>query len=108
MLNIIILAAGLGSRFKDTHDLPKPLIPVNGVPMLAAAVKSLDIDAQYHFVLRKEPHLQELISVIHALIPSPNIIVVSGVTSGAAASALLLEDHIDTNDELIIKFFKLL
>ena len=40
--------AGLGSRFpRDKFYLPKPLIDVNGKPMIQRAIESLDIDGQY-------------------------------------------------------------
>ncbi len=38
----IILAAGKGKRMRElTHDLPKPLIPVNGRPMIESAIQGL-------------------------------------------------------------------
>ena len=55
MINIVIPMAGLGSRFpKDRYYLPKPLIDINGKPMIARAIESLDIDGQYHFIMRED------------------------------------------------------
>ena len=43
-MNILILAAGLGTKFEGTHFDHKSLIPVNGQPMLITAIKSLEMD----------------------------------------------------------------
>jgi len=102
MINVVIPAAGKGSRFTKTHTMPKPLIPVNGVPMIAKAIQSLNIQARYHFVLKDNEFLQETIDSILTVVDNPNIIKVTETTEGAAASVMLLENHIETTDELII------
>ena len=39
MLNIVLPMAGRGSRFANAgYTLPKPLIPVHGVPMIKVVV----------------------------------------------------------------------
>lgn len=38
-IKAVILAAGAGSRLADTHEAPKPLLPVDGVPL---ALRTLD------------------------------------------------------------------
>ena len=44
-MNIVIPMAGRGSRFKDVGiDVPKPLIPVRGVPMYVWAMRSLPLE----------------------------------------------------------------
>jgi NDP-sugar pyrophosphorylase family protein len=103
MINVIVLLAGEGKRFKDAnYVLPKPLIPVNGKPMITRAIESLDIDGRYCFVVRKDEHLQQTLDAIKQVVTDPVIIEVDKTTEGAAASALLLEQHIDPDDELII------
>ena len=37
----VILAAGLGSRMINNQDVPKPLIPLNGIPMLTRTINTL-------------------------------------------------------------------
>ena len=55
MSNVVIPMAGLGSRFpRDKFHLPKPLIDVNGKPMIQRAIESLDIDGQYYFIIRED------------------------------------------------------
>ena len=42
MLTVVIPMAGRGSRFADVgYELPKPLLPVHGVPMIEVVVRNL-------------------------------------------------------------------
>ena len=102
MINILIPMAGEGSRFKNTHSLPKPLISINDKPMIARAIESLGITGKYHFVVRNNEFMQQTIGAIYSICPDPNIVSVNYTPNGAAASALTMEDYIDKNDELII------
>jgi len=46
----LIPMAGEGSRFaKEGYQFPKPLIDVNGKPMIQRVVENLDFDAEYIF-----------------------------------------------------------
>jgi NDP-sugar pyrophosphorylase family protein len=102
MMNVVIPMAGEGSRFKQTHDVPKPLIDIKGKPMIVHAIESLGIKGKYHFIVRDNEFLQHTIDSILSVCDDPNIVTVTETTSGSATSALLLENMIDTNDELII------
>jgi HAD superfamily hydrolase (TIGR01509 family) len=47
-MNIVIPMAGMGSRFKQNgYKLPKPLIDVNGKPMIQRVVENLNIEAKF-------------------------------------------------------------
>jgi dTDP-glucose pyrophosphorylase len=102
MLNILIPLAGEGSRFKNTHSLPKPLISINDKPMIVRAIESLGITGKYHFVIRNNEFMQQTIGAIYSICPDPNIVSVNYTPNGAAASALIMEDYINKDDELII------
>ena len=53
-MNILIPMAGEGSRFRlKGYDRPKPLIKVGDKLMVELAINTLDIDAQFIFVVRK-------------------------------------------------------
>jgi dTDP-glucose pyrophosphorylase len=53
-MNILIPMAGNGQRFKDAgYTLPKPLIEVNGKPMIQVVIESLGLDANYIFVVNR-------------------------------------------------------
>jgi NDP-sugar pyrophosphorylase family protein len=101
-MNIVIPMAGLGSRFpKDKYYLPKPLIDVNGKPMIVRAIESLDIDGQYHFILRDDEFLKITQDVISRIVKNPRFITVNQTTEGPACSVLLFKEFINTEEELI-------
>jgi NDP-sugar pyrophosphorylase family protein len=101
-MNVIIPMAGLGSRFpKDKYYLPKPLIDVNGKPMITRAIESLDIDGNYHFILREDEFTKLTKDVISKTVKNSNFITVNKTTEGPACSVLLLKEFINNNDELV-------
>jgi HAD superfamily hydrolase (TIGR01509 family) len=54
-LNVLIPMAGAGSRFQAAgYTFPKPLIDVEGKPMIQVVVDNLNIDATYIYVVQKE------------------------------------------------------
>lgn len=102
-MNIVIPMAGAGSRFaQEGYDLPKPLIPVDGVPMIVRAVQTLDLRGQYHFVIRETEYTNECVGAASAAAYDPVLEIIKDLTRGAAESALLLKEHINTDEELII------
>jgi NDP-sugar pyrophosphorylase family protein len=105
-MKILIPMAGEGSRFaKEGYTFPKPLIDVNGKPMIQTVVENLDYDAEYIFLVRKE-HLDTYEGLHSTLERITNgkfkIVEVDGLTEGAACTALLAREHIDTDDDLLI------
>jgi dTDP-glucose pyrophosphorylase len=55
MVNVLQLAAGKGSRFKDHTAIPKPFIDVDGYPMFLRAFKSLNLhNIRYHLLCQEE------------------------------------------------------
>ena len=53
-MNIVIPMAGAGSRFEEAgYTFPKPLIEVNGQPMIQTVVSNLNIDGTYIFLVQK-------------------------------------------------------
>ena len=95
--------AGIGSRFPlEQFEKPKPLIQVNSAPMITRAVESLDIDGNYHFVIRAGEHAEELRSVIDSIPRETSVMEIDYLTSGPASTALLLYDLINSNQELVI------
>lgn len=105
-MKILIPMAGEGSRFaKEGYTFPKPLIDVNGKPMIHTVVQNLDFDAEYIFLVRKE-HLETysgLQSTLDRITDGKfKIVEVEGLTEGAACTALLAREYIDNNDDLLI------
>ena len=102
-MNILIPMAGLGSRFPShTYPMPKPLIEVNGEPMISKAIKSLNLDGNYFFVIAKNQFTSLVEETITAIKPSSKFIEIDYITEGPANSALLFRDQINTGEELVI------
>ena len=54
-LNILIPMAGAGTRFqKAGYTFPKPLIEIDGKPMIQLVVENLNVEANFIFVVQKE------------------------------------------------------
>jgi HAD superfamily hydrolase (TIGR01509 family) len=103
-MNVLIPMAGAGSRFANAgYTFPKPLIEVNGKPMIQVVVENLNIDAHYIFLVQKEHYekynLKQLLNLIS---PECDIIQVDGLTEGAACTTLLARDLINNDEPLLM------
>jgi NDP-sugar pyrophosphorylase family protein len=95
--------AGVGQRFIDSgFRVPKPLIDVAGEPMITKAIKSLDIDGQFLFVIGSGECTEQIKQTILAIKPGSKFIEISYITDGPAASALLFKEQINDDEELIV------
>lgn len=102
-MNILIPMAGLGSRFPShTYPMPKPLIEVNGEPMISKAIKSLNLDGNYFFVIAKNQFSSLVKETIAAIKPGSKFYEIDYITEGPANSALLFRDQINNDEELVI------
>ena len=103
-MNILIPMAGLGSRFKEAgYTFPKPLIEVHGKPMIQWVIESLNIKANYIFIIQKSHQKKfNIKSLLITIQPNCKIIELSKVTEGAACTTLLAKKYINNNKPLII------
>jgi dTDP-glucose pyrophosphorylase len=102
-MNIVIPMAGEGTRFpKDAYKVPKPLIDINGVPMIQRAIESLGLIGTYHFVIRKDSYYDQICTLLHSIFSSVKIISIDQTTEGPASSCLLFKDFINNEEELVI------
>ena len=106
MLNIVIPMAGRGSRFADAgYTVPKPLIPVHGVPMIELVVENVRpaVEHRFIFICQKE-HIDRfgMKSQLERMAPGCVVVEISDVTEGAACTVLLAEQHIDNDDPMMI------
>ena len=105
-MKILIPMAGEGSRFaKEGFTFPKPLIDVDGKPMIQKVVENLDFVSEYIFLVRKE-HITKyegLVDTLHRITNnSCKIVEVDSLTEGAACTALLAKEFIDVDEDLLI------
>jgi HAD superfamily hydrolase (TIGR01509 family) len=103
-MNVLIPMAGAGSRFQQAgYTFPKPLIDVNGKPMIQVVVDNLNIDATFVFVVQKE-HREKynLDTLLNLIAPNCKIVEVDGLTEGAACTTLLAKEFINNDEPLIM------
>jgi HAD superfamily hydrolase (TIGR01509 family) len=102
--NILIPMAGSGSRFFNAgYKDPKPLIDVDGKPMIQRVVENIAIPGNYIFIVQAEHYKKYNLEIaLTGLVPECRIIQVDGVTDGAARTALLAKHYIDNERPLII------
>jgi beta-phosphoglucomutase-like phosphatase (HAD superfamily)/dTDP-glucose pyrophosphorylase len=103
-LNVLIPMAGAGSRFSTMgYTFPKPLIEVNGKPMIQVVIENLNIEANYHFIVQREHYEKyNLKYLLNLIAPNCNIIQVEGMTEGAACTTLLAKEFINNDQPLLI------
>ena len=103
-LNVLIPMAGAGSRFeKSGYTFPKPLIDVNGEPMIKIVSENLNIDANFIYIVQKSHREKYNLDTLLSLItPNCKIVEVDGITEGAACTTLLAKEFIDNDKPLIM------
>jgi len=101
-LNVLIPMAGAGSRFQQAgYTFPKPLIEVKGKPMIQVVVENLNIKANFIYVVQKEHRAKyNLDTLLNLITPGCKIVETEGVTEGAACTALLAKEYIDSENPL--------
>lgn len=102
-MNVLIPMAGAGSRFAQAgYTFPKPLIEVNGKPMIQLVVENLNIDARHIFVVQKTHYEKyNLKHLLNLISPGCKIVQVDGMTEGAACTTLLAKEFIDNDEPLV-------
>jgi dTDP-glucose pyrophosphorylase len=103
-MNILIPMAGAGSRFQIAgYTFPKPLIDVDGKPMIQVVVDNLNIEANFIYVVQKEHRIKyNLDTLLNLLTPNCKIVEVDGITEGAACTTLLAKEFINSDAPLLM------
>jgi len=101
-LNVLIPMAGAGTRFKEAgYSFPKPLIQVEGKPMIQLVVENIGMEANHIYICQEEHRDKFNLDTMMNMMTSNNSIVdINYVTEGAACTALLAENLIDNNNPL--------
>ena len=95
-VNVVIPAAGQGKRFAEVgYQHPKPLIDVEGRPMIELVLENFR-GVGRPIVLLQDRHVEQYCadSLIKSLAPDGEVVGVDGLTEGAACTVLLAE-HAD-------------
>ena len=105
-VQVVLLMAGKGSRFSTAGYAPsKPLIDVDGRPMFAAALASLEGLAPLEVVavVREEQvRLEGIDERIRAAVPDARCVVLPGMTRGAAESARAAIGALDPERPVVV------
>ncbi len=100
----LIPMAGLGQRYVDAgYSTPKPLLLVNGLPMIIRAANALPVADRYIFVCRRE-HVQafDLQNLFAQHFSDFTIIALDALTEGQAATCMQAKDAIPENAMLTV------
>ncbi len=111
MINIVITAAGHGSRFVSSglYEDPKAFIPVNGKRMIQLVIENLlgsKNKSDYNFIIIllrefQEKYGDEIESICKNLCYSYQILYIDKVTEGMACTGLLCK-HLINNDQQVV------
>lgn len=103
-MNVLVPMAGAGSRFQQAgYTFPKPLIDVEGKPMIQVVVDNLNIEATYIYVVQKEHRVKyNLDALLNLITPNCKIVEVDGMTEGAACTTLLAKEFINNDEQLVM------
>lgn len=104
---LVVPLAGRGSRFSGTEiQMPKPLIPVLGKPMLVRAFASISSipHSKSVFIALKDHDKQFGISKIISDLDSNNshLILIDRVTEGQLCTVLEARNHLETDEDILI------
>lgn len=102
LLNIIVPMAGAGSRFVQAgYSTPKPLIPVNGIPMIKLVINNLTPSQPHRFIfICQRKHIDEypLAQLLSNCAPGCTIVTIDGLTDGAVCTVLAARRYIESTD----------
>lgn len=108
MINIVIPLGGKSVFFdNEEYPFPKPLIEINGKLMIEHVINNFSNIQEAHkfiFIIQQDDCRKYYLDSTLKLLTNNTceIVVLSNITRGAACSALMAIDHIDTNEKLII------
>jgi NDP-sugar pyrophosphorylase family protein len=98
--------AGAGSRFSEVgFKIPKPLIPVHGIPMFEIVVNNLRPSMPHRFIfICQESHIKrhDLNDKIRRVEKNAVVLSINELTRGAAETALFAKSYINDCEPLMI------
>jgi len=103
-MNIIIPMAGEGRRFRDMgYSFPKPLVDINGKPMIQWVIENINVEGNFIYIVRKEDYDKyNLKYLLNLLTKNCRIVVIDHPTQGAVKSVLEAGQWIDDNPVSIV------
>lgn len=105
-MQVVIPMSGSGKRFADAgYENIKPLIVVDGKPIISYVVDMFPGETNFVFICSKE-HLDTLPlrSVLENLVPSARIIPIEPHKKGPVYAVSQCFDEIDDDDEIVVNY----
>lgn len=106
MTHVVIPMSGLGERFiKAGYGLPKPLIEVDGKPMIEHVVSMFSANDKFTFICNSE-HLSQtdLRQVLNRIAPQGEIISIDTHRKGPVYAVSQCFDRIEDGEETIVNY----
>ena len=103
-MQIVVPMAGAGRRFAERgYSLPKPLIAIDGVPMVVRAVRDLPAASRIVLVCNRD-HIRDhqLDRVLDQWLPNCQVVVTPGLTEGQACSVAIAEPHLNADEPVLV------
>lgn len=103
-LRIIIPMAGEGKLFKKMgYSFPKPLIDIDGKPMIQWVTENINVETKFIFIVRKTDYEEYNLKYLLNLLENDcEIVIVDQLTKGAVMTILMAEHLFDDNDSIAI------
>ena len=107
-MQIVIPMSGFGERFRKAgYDVPKPLIEVDGKPIIQHVVEMFPGERDIVFICNKD-HLQEseyrMRETLEPIVPSGRIIGIDPHKLGPVHAVLQAIDQLDLEKETIVNY----
>ena len=105
-MKIIIPMSGEGQRFKDAGYVTlKPLIEVDGKPIIAHVINLFSNDSEFIFICNKE-HLKntDVKDILFKYCPSGKIIPIEPHKKGPVYAVIQALEYISDNEEVIVNY----
>lgn len=97
--------AGKGSRFADAgYTLPKPMIPIHGIPMIKVVVDNLTPKVEHRFIfVAQQSHIDQydLVPKLKSYAKNVEIIGIDGITEGQVCTALVAKKFFNNSEPLM-------
>ena len=104
-MQILIPMAGSGSRFQTAgFDHPKPFIEFLGKTMIEHVIDNLGRSNDFIVIMQREHYQKytDIVARITQTVSSFEVVLLDGVTKGAAKTCLLAKNKLDMNSPLMI------
>jgi NDP-sugar pyrophosphorylase family protein len=107
-MQIIIPMSGFGERFRSAgYTVPKPLIVVDGKPIIQHIVEMFPGEANFTFICNLD-HLAQnqyrMREILESVCPSGKIVPIAGHKLGPIYTVLQALDHIDPDEPVIVNY----